>query len=306
MVTTRRHALRPGAGKSHHPASGTFGYGYEFAELYDINCLGTFSSRARPLHPRQRIGNAQPRIAEAPGGMLNAVGLQNPGVDAVIAEECQPVSCTPSLGAGPTVSGLLPSRNTSRGLSEAGPHAGRSAAGRSHLLQNVHGGGISFAPTRRPPQPRPRAVKRRSPESQIVSSRPTSRASPVIAKACRRFGSRRGQPHQHGAYAHRLRGEKPLLASQTGGMSGPAIFPLAVRMVRRVGAVRIPIIGGIGGVRTAEDVLELMLAERIGQSARSQSGRPALACGLVNDLPRVMEQLSPQNLERYRRKRNHG
>ena len=176
------------------PASGTFGYGYEFAELYDINCLGTFSFKGTTLHPR--TGNAQPRIAEAPGGMLNAVGLQNPGVDAVIAEEL-PVS----------------------------------------LINTVLGMRID------------------------------------------------------------LRSKKPLLANKTGGMSGPAIFPLAVRMVWQVyEAVRIPIIG-MGGVRTAEDVLELMLAGATAVEVGAANLVDPFACrDLVNDLPRVMEQYHIQNL----------
>ena len=244
------------------PASGTFGYGYEFAELYDINCLGTFSFKGTTLHPR--TGNAQPRIAEAPGGMLNAVGLQNPGVDAVIAEELPKLQRVFRKPVMANVSGFSIEEyvEVCRRLDACGQVGWLEV---NISCPNVHGGGMSIAD---------------------------------IAKACEDAGAD-AVSLINTVLGMRidLRGKKPLLANKTGGMSGPAIFPLAVRMVWQVyEAVHIPIIG-MGGVRTAEDVLELMLAGATAVEVGAANLVDPFACrDLVNDLPRVMEQYHIQNL----------
>ena len=257
------------------PASGTFGYGYEFAELYDINCLGTFSFKGTTLHPR--TGNAQPRIAEAPGGMLNAVGLQNPGVDAVIGFSIEEyVEVCRRLDACGQVGWL--EVNIS--------------------CPNVHGGGMSFGTDPKAAAAVTRAVKDAVQKPVIVKLSPNVTSIADIARACEDAGAD-AVSLINTVLGMRidLRGKKPLLANKTGGMSGPAIFPLAVRMVWQVyEAVRIPIIG-MGGVRTAEDVLELMLAGATAVEVGAANLVDPFACrDLVNDLPRVMEQYHIQNL----------
>ena len=277
------------------PASGTFGYGYEFAELYDINCLGTFSFKGTTRAPR--TGNAQPRIAEYAGGLLNAVGLQNPGVDAVIAEELPRLQTVFHKPVMANISGFsLDEYVEVCQKLDACPQVGWLEVNIS--CPNVHGGGMSFGTDPRAAAAVTRAVKDAVKKPVIVKLSPNVTDIASIAKACEDAGAD-GLSLINTLMGMRidLRSRRPLLANRTGGMSGPGIFPLAVRMVWQVyEAVRIPIIG-MGGVRTAEDVLELMLAGATAVQVGAANLVSPFACrDLVWQLPQVMEQYNIQNL----------
>ena len=277
------------------PASGTFGYGYEFAELYDINCLGTFSFKGTTKEPR--FGNPTPRIAECTAGMINAVGLQNPGVDKVISEELPRLKKCFNKKVMANVSGFSVDEYayTCEKL-DSQEQVGWLEVNVS--CPNVHGGGMSFGTDPRAAAEVTRAVKAVTKKPVIIKLSPNVTDIVSIAKACEDAGAD-AVSLINTVLGMRidLRGKKPLLANKTGGMSGPAIFPLAVRMVWQVyEAVRIPIIG-MGGVRTAEDVLELMLAGATAVEVGAANLVDPFACrDLVNDLPRVMEQYHIQNL----------
>ena len=277
------------------PASGTFGYGYEFAELYDINCLGTFSFKGTTRAPR--TGNAQPRIAEYAGGLLNAVGLQNPGVDAVIAEELPRLQTVFHKPVMANISGFsLDEYVEVCQKLDACQQVGWLEVNIS--CPNVHGGGMSFGTDPRAAAAVTRAVKDAVKKPVIVKLSPNVTDITSIAKACEDAGAD-GLSLINTLMGMRidLRSRRPLLANRTGGMSGPGIFPLAVRMVWQVyEAVRIPIIG-MGGVRTAEDVLELMLAGATAVQVGAANLVSPFACrDLVRQLPQVMEQYNIQNL----------
>ena len=277
------------------PASGTFGYGYEFAELYDINCLGTFSFKGTTRAPR--TGNAQPRIAEYAGGLLNAVGLQNPGVDAVIAEELPRLQTVFHKPVMANISGFsLDEYVEVCQKLDACPQVGWLEVNIS--CPNVHGGGMSFGTDPKAAAAVTRAVKDAVKKPVIVKLSPNVTDIASIAKACEDAGAD-GLSLLNTLMGMRidLRSRRPLLANRTGGMSGPGIFPLAVRMVWQVyEAVRIPIIG-MGGVRTAEDVLELMLAGATAVQVGAANLVSPFACrDLVRQLPQVMEQYNIQNL----------
>ena len=240
------------------PASGTFGYGYEFAELYDINCLGTFSFKGTTREPR--LGNPQPRIAEMQSGLLNAVGLQNPGADAVIAEELPKLAQVFHKPVMANVSGFsLEEYVEVCQKLDACPQVGWLEVNIS--CPNVHGGGMSFGTDPKAAAAVTRAVKAAVPKPVIVKLSPNVTSIADIARACEDAGAD-GISLINTVMGMRLdlNTRKPLLANGTGGMSGPAIFPLALRMVWQVyEAVHIPIVG-LGGVSSAEDVLEMMLA----------------------------------------------
>ena len=277
------------------PASGTFGYGYEFAELYDINCLGTFSFKGTTR--ATRTGNAQPRIAEYAGGLLNAVGLQNPGVDAVIAEELPRLQTVFHKPVMANISGFsLDEYVEVCQKLDACPQVGWLEVNIS--CPNVHGGGMSFGTDPKAAAAVTRAVKDAVKKPVIVKLSPNVTDIASIAKACEDAGAD-GLSLINTLMGMRidLRSRCPLLANRTGGMSGPGIFPLAVRMVWQVyEAVRIPIIG-MGGVRTAEDVLELMLAGATAVQVGAANLVSPFACrDLVRQLPQVMEQYNIQNL----------
>ena len=277
------------------PASGTFGYGYEFAELYDINCLGTFSFKGTTRAPR--TGNAQPRIAEYAGGLLNAVGLQNPGVDAVIAEELPRLQTVFHKPVMANISGFsLDEYVEVCQKLDACPQVGWLEVNIS--CPNVHGGGMSFGTDPKAAAAVTRAVKDAVKKPVIVKLSPNVTDIASIAKACEDAGAD-GLSLINTLMGMRidLRSRRPLLANRTGGMSGSGIFPLAVRMVWQVyEAVRIPIIG-MGGVRTAEDVLELMLAGATAVQVGAANLVSPFACrDLVRQLPQVMEQYNIQNL----------
>ena len=269
------------------PASGTFGYGYEFAELYDINCLGTFSFKGTTASPRP--GNAQPRIAEAPGGMLNAVGLQNPGVDAVIAHELPRLARVFHKPVMANVSGFSIDEYVSvcRKL-DACEQVGWLEVNIS--CPNVHGGGMSFGTDPKAAAAVTAAVKAAVKKPVIVKLSPNVTSIAGIARACEDAGADAvSLINTLMGMRLDLRTRRPLLANGTGGMSGPAIFPLAVRMVWQVyEAVSIPIIG-MGGVSTAEDVLELMLAGATAVEVGAANLTQPFACrDIIRDLPRAM------------------
>ena len=278
------------------PASGTFGYGYEFAELYDINCLGAFSFKGTTLAPR--AGNAQPRIAECPSGMLNAVGLQNPGVDAVIAQELPRLRKVFHKPVMANVSGFSAEEyvEVCRRLDKC-PEVGWLEVNIS--CPNVHGGGMSFGTSPRAAAEITGLVKAAVKKPVIVKLSPNVTDICEIARACEAAGAD-GLSLINTLMGMRidLRARRPLLANRTGGMSGPAIFPLAVRMVYDVyEAVKIPVVG-MGGVSCAEDVIEMMLAGaaavEIGAANLTQ---PYICRDIVEELPRVMEKYGIQSLE---------
>lgn len=271
------------------PASGTFGYGYEFAELYDINCLGTFSFKGTTREPR--LGNPQPRIAEMQSGLLNAVGLQNPGADAVIAEELPKLARVFHKPVMANVSGFsLDEYVEVCQKLDACPQVGWLEVNIS--CPNVHGGGMSFGTDSKAAAAVTRAVKAAVQKPVIVKLSPNVTSIADIARACEDAGAD-GISLINTVMGMRLdlNTRKPLLANGTGGMSGPAIFPLALRMVWQVyEAVHIPIVG-LGGVSSAEDVLEMMLAGATAVEVGAANLVDPYACRrIVEDLPRVMRQ----------------
>jgi len=277
------------------PASGTFGFGYEFAEYYDINRLGSLSFKGTTLNPR--FGNPTPRIAECTGGMLNAVGLQNPGARAVLEEELPKLKKVFSKPIMANVSGFSVSDyvETVRIL-EAEKQIGWYEINIS--CPNVHGGGMSFGTD-------PSAAFEVISSVRQVTDRPViAKLSPnvtdivSIARACEK-ASADGISLINTLLGMRidLRTRKPILANTTGGLSGPAVFPVALRMVYQVHkAVRIPIVG-MGGISTAEDVIEMMMA---GASAVEVGAAnlidPYASLRIIEDLPRVMERYGIEKL----------
>ena len=277
------------------PASGTFGYGHEFAEIYDINCLGTFSFKGTTAHPR--FGNQTPRIADATGGMLNSVGLQNPGVDAVISEELpklaevfkKPVManvCGFSVGEYVEVAEKL----------DACAQVGWIELNVS--CPNVHGGGMGFGTTCEGAANVTREVKRVVKKPVIVKLTPNVTDITSIARACEDAGAD-ALSLINTVLAMRIdpATRRPVLANTTGGLSGPAIFPLALRMVYQVyEAVNIPIIG-MGGVHSARDVIEMMLAgaSAVGVGAANLVN-PFAARDIIEALPGEMEKYGIEDL----------
>ena len=240
------------------PASGTFGYGYEFAELYDINCLGTFSFKGTTKEPR--FGNPTPRIAECTAGMINAVGLQNPGVDKVISEELPKLKKCFNKKVMANVSGFSIDEYayTCEKL-DSQEQVGWLEVNVS--CPNVHGGGMSFGTDPRAAAEVTRAVKAVTKKPVIIKLSPNVTDIVNIAKACEDAGAD-GISLINTLLGMRidLRTKKPVIANTMGGFSGSAIFPVALRMVYQVSsAVNIPVVG-MGGVSSAEDVIEMMLA----------------------------------------------
>lgn len=240
------------------PASGTFGYGYEFAELYDINCLGTFSFKGTTKEPR--FGNPTPRIAECTAGMINAVGLQNPGVDKVISEELPKLKKCFNKKVMANVSGFSIDEYayTCERL-DSQEQVGWLEVNVS--CPNVHGGGMSFGTDPKAAAQVTKAVKAVTKKPVIIKLSPNVTDIVSIAKACEDAGAD-GISLINTLLGMRidLRTKKPVIANTMGGFSGSAIFPVALRMVYQVSsAVNIPVIG-MGGVSSAEDVIEMMLA----------------------------------------------
>lgn len=277
------------------PASGTFGYGYEFAELYDINCLGTFSFKGTTLEPR--AGNPLPRIAEGNAGMLNAVGLQNPGVDAVIRDELPKLSKVFHKPVIANVSGfsVYEYAEVCRRLN-AEPQVGWLEVNIS--CPNVHGGGMSFGTDPKAAAEVTKAVRQVTTKPVIVKLSPNVTDIVSIARACEDAGAD-GLSLINTVMSMRidLKTRRPVLANTTGGLSGPAVFPLALRMVWQVyGAVKIPIIG-LGGVQSAEDVIEMMLAGATAvQVGAANLVDPFVCRNIIEALPKAMERYGIENL----------
>ena len=278
------------------PASGTFGFGYEFAELYDINILGSLSFKGTTLEPR--FGNPCPRIAECDSGMLNAVGLQNPGVDKVIEVELPKLRKVFSKPSMANVSGfsLHEYVETVRKL-DTQEDIGWFEINIS--CPNVHGGGMSFGTSPEMAETVTRAVRDVTKKPIIIKRSPNVTDSVSIAKACEAGGAD-GVSLINTLMGMRidLKSKKPIIANKTGGFSGPAIKPVAVRMIYQVyDAVKIPIVG-MGGVSTAEDVIELMLAGATAvEVGAANLVNPYAARDIILDLPRVMEKYRINSLE---------
>ena len=277
------------------PASGCFCYGYEFAELYDINCLGSFSCKGTTLAPR--FGNPSPRIAEYTGGMLNAVGLQNPGADAVVAEELPRLAKVFRKPILANISGfsLEEYRAVAEKLAPC-PQVGWLEVNIS--CPNVHGGGMSFGTDPRQAAAVTAAVRAVTDKPVLVKLSPNVTDITAIARACADAGAD-GLSLINTLLGMRidLRRRRPILANGTGGMSGPGVFPLALRMVWQVSqAVDLPVVG-MGGVSSAEDVIEMLLAGATAVQVGAANLADPYACrDIVTALPVAMERFGIESL----------
>ena len=278
------------------PASGTFGYGYEFSELYDINCLGTFSFKGTTKDPR--FGNPTPRIAECTSGMINAVGLQNPGVDAVINEELPKLKACFNKPVMANVSGFSVEEYayTCERLDKE-EQVGWLEVNVS--CPNVHGGGMTFGTDCESAASVVRAVKAVTTKPVIIKLSPNVTDIASIAKACEDAGAD-GISLINTMLGMRinLNTRKPVIANKMGGFSGPAIFPVALRMVYQVyEAVDIPIIG-MGGISCASDVIEMMLAGATACEIGAMNlVDPFASIKIVEELPLVMQQYGITDLK---------
>ncbi len=277
------------------PASGTFGFGYEFSELYDINCLGTFSFKGTTKDAR--FGNPTPRIAECASGMLNAVGLQNPGVEKVISEELPKLSKVFNKKVMANVSGFAVEDYvyTCEKLDKE-DQVGWLEVNIS--CPNVHGGGMSFGTSPESAYEVTKAVKAVTTKPVIIKLSPNVTDIVSIAAACENAGAD-GISMINTLMGMRinLKTKKPIIANKTGGYSGPAILPVAVRMVYQVyEAVKIPIVG-MGGISSAEDVIEMMLAGATAVQVGAANLVEPFACkNIIDELPKVMERYGIKDL----------
>ncbi len=277
------------------PASGTFGYGYEFAEYYDINCLGTFSFKGTTKEPR--FGNATPRIAECSGGLLNAIGLQNPGVDKVISEELPKLKKVFRKPVMANVSGFsVEDYAYTCAKLDPEPQIGWFEVNIS--CPNAHGGGMAFGTDPKLAAAVTGAVKSVTSKPVIIKLSPNVTDITAIARACEDAGAD-GISLINTLMGMRidLKTKRPLLANTTGGLSGPAVFPVALRMVYQTAkAVKIPVVG-LGGVRSAEDVIEMMLAGAAAVEIGSENLVNPTACrDIIEALPAVMDRYRIENL----------
>lgn len=287
------------------PASGTFGYGREFARLYDINCLGSFSFKGTTLHARS--GNKPPRIAESASGMLNAVGLQNPGVHAVIAEELPAIRHFFRKPVIANVSGFSVEEYVSVcRLLDQEDQVGWLEVNIS--CPNVEGGGLAFGVSAREAARVTKAVRRVVKKPLIIKLSPNVTDITGIARACEDAGADAlSLINTLLGMRISLKTKRPVLANTTGGLSGPAVFPVALRMVYQAyRAVSIPLIG-MGGVQSADDVLEMMLAGATAVQVGAANLVNPFACrDIVADLPRAMAQYGVQRLSELTGGAHHG
>ena len=281
------------------PASGTFGYGYEFAELYDINLLGTFSFKGTTLS--ERFGNPTPRIAECASGILNAVGLQNPGVRKVVSEELPKLKKVFNKKVMANVSGFgveeyvevcrILDREEQVGWLEV-----------NVSCPNVHGGGLSFGTDPKVAAEVTREVKKVTTKPVIIKLSPNVTDITEIEKAVEEAGAD-GVSLINTLVGMRLdlRSRKPILKNVTGGLSGPAVFPIALNMVYKTSrAVKIPVVG-MGGVSSAEDVLEMILAGATAvEVGAANLVDPFASKRIVEDLPKAMEKYGIRSLNEIR------
>jgi len=278
------------------PASGTFGYGKEFSELYDINCLGTFSFKGTTLE--QRFGNPLPRIADCTAGMINAVGLQNPGIDHVIKHELPEMKTYFEKPVMANVCGF----SIEEYVSVCERLDGEEQVGWLEInisCPNVHGGGMSFGTSAEAAAEVVKAVRRVTKKPLFIKLTPNVTDIVTIAKACEAAGAD-GISMINTMLGMRidLRRRKPIIANTMGGFSGPAIMPVALRMVYQVyRAVSVPVIG-MGGVSSAEDVIEIMLAGATAVQIGAQNLiNPYAAKEIIEDLPRVMQKYNISSLK---------
>ena len=295
MVNTKVNLLGIELDNPLIPASGTFGFGKEFAELYDINCLGTFSFKGTTREAR--YGNPTPRIAECAGGMLNAVGLQNPGVDHVIAHELPEMKQFFHKPVMANISGF--SLDEYVEVCEKLDKCDQVGWLEVNIsCPNVHGGGMSFGTDPKMAAEVTREVKKVTTKPVIMKLSPNVTDICAIARACEEAGADAvSLINTVMGMRINLRTRKPLITNKTGGMSGPCIFPLAVRMVYQVyEAVKIPVIG-LGGVSNAEDVIEMMLAGATAvEIGAANLVNPYICRDIINDLPAVMAKYRIENL----------
>lgn len=277
------------------PASGTFGYGDEFKDFYDINILGTFSFKGTTKEPR--FGNPTPRIAECREGLINSVGLQNPGIDAVINEELPKMKKFFDKKVIANISGFSLDeyvyccekidKEDQVGIIEV-----------NISCPNVHGGGMAFGTDPKMAAEITRAVKAVTTKPVYIKLSPNVTDIVSIAKACEDAGAD-GLSLINTLLGMRinLKTGKPIIANTMGGFSGPAIFPVALRMVYQVAhAVKVPVIG-MGGVSTAEDVIEMMYAGATAVQVGAANLKNPYACKeIIEDLPRVMEKYGIKDL----------
>lgn len=277
------------------PASGTFGFGYEFAELYDINCLGTFSFKGTTKDAR--FGNPTPRIAECPSGMINAVGLQNPGVEKVISTELPKLKKCFHKPVMANVSGFSVDdyAYTCEKLDKE-EQVGWLEVNVS--CPNVHGGGMSFGTDPSAAAEVTMAVKSVTEKPVIVKLSPNVTDIVAIAKACEEAGAD-GISLINTMLGMRidLNKRQPVIKNKMGGFSGSAIFPVAVRMVYQVShAVKIPVVG-MGGVSSAEDVVEMMMAGATAVEIGAQNLVNPYACrDIIDELPSVLDKYRINNI----------
>ncbi len=278
------------------PASGTFGFGYEFAEIYDINILGSLSFKGTTLEPR--FGNPTPRIAETRSGMINSVGLQNPGVEKVIAEELPKLRACFNKPIMANISGFSIDEY-SKTCEMIDKEDQVSFIEVNVSCPNVHNGGMSFGTTPESAAEVTRAVKNVTTKPVFIKLSPNVTDIVSIAKACEEAGAD-GISMINTLLGMKidLKTRKPVIANKMGGFSGDAIFPVAVRMVYQVYEnVKIPIVG-MGGVSRAEDVIELMLAGATAVEVGAANLVEPFACkNIIEDLPRVMEKYGINNLK---------
>ena len=277
------------------PASGTFGFGYEFAELYDINCLGSISFKGTTKEPR--FGNPTPRIAECDRGMINSVGLQNPGVEKVISEELPKLFAVYKKPVMANVSGFSVDEyvHCVRKLDEI---EGIGWFEVNVSCPNVHGGGMSFGTSAKSAAEVTKAVRAVTNKPVIIKLSPNVTDIAEIAKACEAAGAD-GISLINTLLGMKidLKTKKPVIANKMGGFSGPAIKPVAVRMVYQVfEAVKVPVVG-MGGISTAEDVIEMMLAGATAVEVGAANLVDPFACKkIIEDLPKVMEKYGIESL----------
>lgn len=277
------------------PASGTFGFGYEFAELYDINILGTFSFKGTTKEPR--FGNPTPRIAECTAGMINAVGLQNPGVEKVISQELPRLKNCFDKKVMANISGFsLDEYAFTSALLDKEEQVGWLEINVS--CPNVHGGGMAFGTSAENAAEVVREVKKVTKKPVIIKLSPNVTDIVSIAKKCEEAGAD-GISLINTLLGMRidLKTKKPVIANTMGGFSGPAIFPIALRMVYQVAhAVDIPVIG-MGGVSKADDVIEMMLAGAVAVEVGAANLVDPYACkNIIEALPGVMDKYGIDNL----------
>ena len=287
------------------PASGTFGYGREYAELYDLNILGSFSWKGTT--GEARLGNPQPRIAEMTGGMLNAVGLQNPGIDAVIENEVPNIA---KIFQGPVIANV-----GGFSLEEYAENCRKlNDVEQVKLLEvniscpNVHAGGKNFGCDPKAAAEVTKAVKAVTSKPVFMKLTPNVTDIAEIARACEEAGAD-GLCLINTLLGMRidLKSRKPIIANRTGGVSGPAVFPIALRMVWDVyEAVNIPIIG-CGGVSSAEDAAEMMLAGAAAVEVGAANLKDPYACKtIVENLPAVCERMGVTDISELTGGAHHG